>query len=149
MKTWSVNSKMPRTNAPRMRSLATPAPRLLLCLLGLTVTLAGTSGCAFSRGDLGVPLREADIATIRKGQTTQADAVRLLGAPDTVIQIGNREAFHYYHYTLKHATVLVFSRVNVAADELYVIFDQHGLVDDVLFSNRTDKLRFQFWPFGN
>jgi hypothetical protein len=149
MKMWSVNSKMPRTNAPRIRSLASSAPRLLVCLLGLTVTLAGTSGCAFSRGDLGVPFREADIATIRKGQTTQADVVRLLGAPDNVIQIGNREAFHYYHYALKHATFLVFSRVNIAAAELYVIFNQHGLVDDVLFSKRTDKLRFQFWPFGS
>jgi hypothetical protein len=74
--------------------------------------------------------------------------VRLLGAPDSVIQLGDREAFHYYHYTLKHATFLVFSRVNVAADELYVFFDRHGVVEQVVFSPRTNKLEFQFWPFG-
>jgi hypothetical protein len=57
--------------------------------------------------------------------------VRLLGAPDSVIQLGDREAFHYYHYTLKHATFLVFSRTNVAADELYVFFDRHGVVETI------------------
>ena len=56
--------------------------------------------------------------------------------------------FHYYHYTLKHATFLVFSRVNIASDELYVFFDRSGIVNQVLFGPRTDKLEFQFWPFG-
>ena len=124
------------------------AGRFSPCLLLLTLTLAGASGCAVSRGDLGVSFNGADISAIRTGVATQPEVVRLLGAPDNVIQIGDREVFHYYHYTLKHATFLVFSRVNVAADELYVFFDRRGMVDQVLFSPRTDKLEFQFWPFG-
>jgi hypothetical protein len=91
---------------------------------------------------------EADISAIRKGSAIQSEVVHLLGAPDNVIQLGDREAFHYYHYTLKHATFLVFSRVNVAAGELHVFFDRHGVVAQVLFSPRTNKLEFQFWPFG-
>ena len=128
------------------RSLA--RRRLLPCLLSLTLALAGASGCAVSRGDLGTSFNEADISAIRRGSATASDVVHLLGAPDNVIQLGDREAFHYYHYTLKHATFLVFSRVNVAADELYVFFDRRGVVEQVLFGPRTNKLEFQFWPFG-
>jgi hypothetical protein len=50
--------------------------------------------------------------------------------------------------TRKHATFLVFSRVNIASDELYVFFDSRGVVDQVLFSEPTKNLEFQFWPFG-
>ena len=91
----------------------------------------------------------ADISGIKQGISTQSDVVRLLGAPDNVIRLGDRDVFHYYHYTLKHATFLIFSRVNIAADELYVFFDRRGIVDQVLFGPRTDKLEFQFWPFGD
>jgi len=117
-------------------------------LLSVTLALVEASGCAVSRGDLGMAFDEKDISAIKKGSATQADVVRLLGAPDNVIQLGDRDVFHYYHYTLKHGTFLVFSRVNIAADELYVFFDRHGIVDQVLFGPRTDKLEFQFWPFG-
>jgi hypothetical protein len=121
-------------------------PRLYLSLsLGLAAAL---SGCAFSRGELGVPFDETGLAAIKKGQSTEDDVTRLLGAPDNIIELGKREAFHYYRYTMKHATLLVFSRVNIAADELYVFFSEKDVVEDVLFSKRTDQLKFQFWPFG-
>jgi hypothetical protein len=106
------------------------------------------SGCAVTRGDLGAPFNGADISAIKKGESTQSDVVRRLGAPDNVIQLGNREVFHYYHYALKHATFLVFSRVNIASDEVYVFFNPNRVVDQVLFSQPTNKLEFQFWPFG-
>jgi hypothetical protein len=125
------------------------ARRLSPYLLSMTLALVGASGCAVSRGDLGMSFNGADISAIRNGITTQTEVVRLLGAPDNVIQLGDREVFHYYHYTLKHATFLVFSRVNIASDELYVFFDRRGIVDQVLFGPRTDKLEFQFWPFGD
>jgi hypothetical protein len=114
----------------------------------MALAFAGASGCAVTRGDLGMPFNAADVAAIGKGRASQSDVVRLLGAPDDVVQLGDREAFHYYHYTLKHATFLVFSRINIASDELYVFFDQQGVVDQVLFSQPTNKLEFQFWPFG-
>lgn len=96
--------------------------RVVVCLLG-TALLVGASGCAFSRGDLGVPLAETDVSEIKKGQTTEAQVVALLGAPQSVQQIDDQEVFHYYHYALKHGTFLVFSRVNVASDDLYVFFN--------------------------
>jgi hypothetical protein len=65
------------------------------------------------------------------------------------VQLGDHVAFHHYHYTLKHATFLVFTRINVAADELYVFFDRQGVAYRVLLSQPTKKLEFQFWPFGS
>lgn len=123
-------------------------PRLPL-LLALAFVLLATGGCAFTRGDYGLPFQDSDIAAVKRGQSSEAEVVRALGAPDSIIRLnGGREAFQYYHFALKHATVLVFSRVNIGADELYVFFDAHGVVNQVLYGNRTDKLKFQFWPFG-
>ncbi len=132
------------------RAMAINASLRSLRILPLIVALAATQlgGCAFTRGDLGVPFKPADIAAIAPGQSNESDVARVLGAPDEIIRIGaERVVFHYYHYALKHATVLVFSRVNIGSDQLYVFFNEHGIVDRVLTSNHTDQLRFQFWPF--
>lgn len=42
----------------------------------------------------------------------------------------------------------VFSRVNVASDNLWVFLNEEGIVQDVVFGNRTNELAFQIWPFG-
>jgi hypothetical protein len=123
------------------------AARLMVALIA-AIAATQLGGCAFTRGDLGVPFKPADIAAIAPGQSNESDVARVLGAPDEIIRIGaERVVFHYYHYALKHATVLVFSRVNIGSDQLYVFFNEHGIVDRVLTSNHTDQLRFQFWPF--
>lgn len=122
--------------------------RILVGLVCVGLMVSGASGCAFSRGDLGEPLSDNDISTIKKGKTTESDVVALLGAPNGVEKVGNQEVFHYYRYTLKHGTVLVFSRVNIASDDLYVFFDSDDVVSQVLVSHHTDDLKFQFWPFG-
>jgi outer membrane protein assembly factor BamE (lipoprotein component of BamABCDE complex) len=117
---------------------------IALCLVSAFVL----AGCAFSRGELGTPIKAADVDQIRKGQTTEAQVVALLGAPDEIRPLGKREFFHYYRYVLKHATVVVFSRANIASDQLYVLFDERGVVDQVIAGDRSGQLKFQFWPFG-
>ena len=126
----------------RMKHLSTLAA---LWLLGASLL----AGCAFSRGDLGTAIPAEEIAQVQRGQMTEAQVVALLGPPDEIRPLGKREFFHYYHYVLKHATVLVFSRANIASDELYVLFNEHGAVDLVITGNRTDQLKFQYWPFGS
>jgi hypothetical protein len=123
--------------------------RVLACVVWTGLIAIAASGCAFSRGDLGVPLTNSDVSAIKKGQTTEAEVVALLGAPNSVQEINHKEVFHHYRYTLKHGTVLVFSRANIASDDLYVFFDQDDVVEQVLLSDRTAKLKFQFWPFGH
>jgi outer membrane protein assembly factor BamE (lipoprotein component of BamABCDE complex) len=125
----------------RIQHLSKPVAAWLLSVILL-------AGCAFSRGELGTAIKAEDIAQIQKGRTTEAQVVALLGAPDDIRQLGKREFFHYYRYVLKHATVFVFSRANIAGDEVYVLFDEHGVVDQVIAGSRSDQLKFQFWPFG-
>jgi outer membrane protein assembly factor BamE (lipoprotein component of BamABCDE complex) len=121
---------------------------VFVCLLWMGLAMVGASGCAFSRGDLGTQFKDNAVSSIKKGRTTAAQVVALLGAPDSIKEINHQEVFHYYRYTVKHATFLVFTRVNIASDDLYVFFDQEGVVDQVMFGNRTNKLKFQSWPFG-
>lgn len=130
----------------RGRAAATIAAAARAALVLLAASLGG---CAFTRGDLGLPFQPADLSAIKQGQSTVPEVVAALGAPNEIIRLNQgRQAFHYYHYAMKHETLLVFSRVNFASDQLYVFFDAQGVVERVLFSNRTDQLEFQFWPFG-
>ena len=131
------------------RSVQFRRPLLFGLTLGVLIAMLGVQGCAFSRGDLGTPLDASRVSDIKNGRTTEAQVIALLGAPDRIQEISKRQVFHYYRYAMKHGTVLVFSRVNIASDDLYVFFDQNGVVEQVVYGNRTNNLKFQFWPFGH
>jgi outer membrane protein assembly factor BamE (lipoprotein component of BamABCDE complex) len=106
-------------------------------------------GCAVSRGDLGDAIPAQTLAAVKPGETMMPQVIQILGAPESVQQLGDRTVFHYYHYALKHGTLLVFSRVNIASDDVFIFFDRDGIVQQILAGNRTDGLKFQFWPFGH
>ncbi len=116
------------------------------CVGLLGMALLG--GCAFARANVGDELRPEDVAQIRKGESTRAEVAVRLGAPDRIIEINGHEIFQYFRYDVKVGNLLVFSRLNVMSDDLYVRFNQAGIVDDVVFGKRTDQLQFQWWPFG-
>lgn len=118
---------------------------LLLCLHPL-------SGCSFSRGNVGDQFKDEAVAAIKKGVTTRAEVVSALGAPDRIVQVNSHDIFQYYRYDVKAGSLLLiivnFSRLNIKSDDLYVLFNKDGVVEDVVFGKRTDRLTFQFWPFG-
>ena len=120
-------------------------------LLILAMTLQ--NGCAFSRGTLGDEVKDEDVAALKKGETTRTQVVARLGAPDRIVQANGQDVFQYYRYDAKGGSLLLilvnFSRMNVKSDDLYVFFNQKGVVDDVVFGKRTKQLKFQFWPFGD
>ena len=109
-------------------------------------------GCAFSRGTLGDDIRSEAVAAIKKGTTTKAELLASLGAPDRLLQVNGRDVLQYYRYDAKVGSLLLivinFSRFSVKSDDLFVILDREGIVEDVIFSKRTDGLEFRFWPFG-
>jgi hypothetical protein len=117
-------------------------------LIFLVITVVLTTGCAFTRGNLGLAEKDQDISAIKKGITTRDEVLALLGAPNHILEINGQSIFHYYRYDLKHSTLLVFSRINIASDDLYVFITKEGTVDEVAFTRRSDQLKFQFWPFG-
>ena len=123
-------------------------------LAGVVIVLAlvMTQGCAFSRGTLGEDIRSESVAAIKKDTTTKAEVLSLLGAPDRLLQVNGRDLFQYYRYDAKVGSLLLilinFSRVSIKSDDLFVILDREGIVEDVILSNRTDGMEFRFWPFG-
>jgi hypothetical protein len=106
------------------------------------------SGCAFVRGEVGAPFSEDRIVELQKGKSTRQDVAQRFGAPDEIVQANGYEIFHYRRYDSKLGWLLFFSRVNVASDNLWVFLNEEGIVEDVVFGNRTDELAFQIWPFG-
>jgi outer membrane protein assembly factor BamE (lipoprotein component of BamABCDE complex) len=115
------------------------------------VCLALLSSCSFNRGTWGDELREEDVKMIMKGDT-RADVVKVLGAPDRIVEANGHEIFQYYRYdlrTMAFAPVIVFSRTYITSDDLYVFLNKEAVVDDVVFGKRTHRQEYQFWPFGD
>ncbi len=115
---------------------------LLICLI-----LIITSGCAFVRGEVGQPFSEERIQDLQKGQSTREEVAREFGAPDEIVEANGHEIFHYRRFDSKFGWLLFFSRLNVGSDNLWVFFDEKGIVEEVVFGNRTKDLEFQIWPF--
>lgn len=125
----------------------------LLNTLGVVILgVSLMSGCSFSRGTIGDEFKQEQVQAIKKGVSTRADVVSTLGAPDRILLANGQEIFQYYRYDLKASSLLLvlinFSRLNVKSDDLYVWFTRDGVVQDVVFGKRTERLKFQFWPFG-
>jgi outer membrane protein assembly factor BamE (lipoprotein component of BamABCDE complex) len=122
----------------------------LACLMLLCASLA--SGCSFNRGTIGDEFKQEDVAAIKKGVSTRTEVVSALGAPDRVVEANGHEILQYYRYDIKakglFLILLNFSRLNIKSDDLYVFLNKDGVVDEVVFGKRTDRLEFQFWPFG-
>ncbi|UVT22313.1 MAG: hypothetical protein H8K03_10665 [Nitrospira sp.] len=121
-------------------------------IFGLLVLVFLSQGCAFSRGTLGDDIKPDTIAAIHKGTTTKAEVFQLLGAPDRLLQLNGRDVFQYYRYDAKAGSLLLillnFTRLSIRSDDLFVILNRDGLVEDVIASRRTDGMEFRFWPFG-
>ena len=125
--------------------------RLVWCAL-LSVLFILLTDCAFNRGNIGEEFKSEHVESIKKGVTTRAEVVSLLGAPDRILQANSYDIFQYYRYDVKAGSLLLilvnFSRLNIKSDDLYVLFNRDGIVEDVVFGRRTGRLEFQFWPFG-
>ena len=121
-----------------------------LSLLFLLVVLI--QGCAFSRGTLGDEINADAIAALHKGETTKDEVIHLLGAPDRLVQLNGRDVFQYYRYDAKAGSLLLivlnFTRLSIKSDDLFVVLNQSGVVEDVISSKRTAGMKFRFWPFG-
>jgi hypothetical protein len=127
--------------------------RTLLHILIILTMFGTTVACSFSRGNIGDEFKAEDVAAVRKGTSTRTDVVSALGAPDRIVEANGQEIFQYYRYDIKVGSLLLlilnFSRLNIKSDDLYVFFNRDGIVQEVVFGRRTDRVRFQFWPFGD
>ena len=53
------------------------------------------------------------------------------------------------NYDMKSGTVLLLSRTNIKSDDVFVLFDKNGVVEDVVAGKKRPAIQFQFWPFGS
>ncbi|MDF0652670.1 MAG: hypothetical protein CV081_08330 [Nitrospira sp. LK265] len=122
-------------------------------LVDLLVIACLLQACAFSRGTLGDEIQSDVTTTIQKGTTTKEEVLHLLGAPDRLLALNGRDVFQYYRYDAKAGSLLLialnFTRLSIKSDDLFIILDRDGIVEDVISSNRTKDLKFRFWPFGD
>ncbi|MBI3602858.1 MAG: outer membrane protein assembly factor BamE [Nitrospirae bacterium] len=126
---------------------------LIVTVCMLCLCLSVLNGCSFNRGTVGDELKQENVDAIKKGVSTRTEVVTALGAPDRIIQANGHEIFQYYRYDIKakglFLLILNFSRINIKSDDLYIFLDKNGVVDEVVLGKRTDRLEFQFWPFGD
>ena len=106
-------------------------------------------GCAFFRGNYDDEFKQEDVELIKVGASTRQDVANLLGAPERVIEVHDKEIFHYYNYVVKSGTLIFFSRTNVVGNDLYVFFSSDGIVEQVLLGRQKPPPKLQFWPFGD
>jgi outer membrane protein assembly factor BamE (lipoprotein component of BamABCDE complex) len=127
--------------------------RIVLPLVFVAAGALLTQGCAFSRGTLGDDIKTEAVSLIKNGVTTKTEVLGLLGAPDRVLPLNGRDVYQYYRYDAKAGSLLLilvnFSRVSVKGDDLFIMIDQNGVVQEVISSKRTENLEFRFWPFGD
>lgn len=127
--------------------------RIVLLLVFVAALANLTQGCAFSRGTLGDDIKTEAVSLIKNGVTTKAEVLGLLGAPDRVLPLNGRDVYQYYRYDAKAGSLLLilvnFSRISVKGDDLFIMIDQNGVVQEVISSKRTQNLEFRFWPFGD
>lgn len=86
--------------------------------------------CAFARQEINDPVDAAAFAELQPGTSTAEDAVRLLGAPTDVVQLGRRSAYRWDAQTTKSAItfLLVFNMANqdTRQDRVWLFFDENG-----------------------
>jgi len=126
--------------------------KLLACII-IVPALVMLQGCVVTRGTVGEPFKEEAVSAIKKGKTTVAEVVSLIGAPDRIVRGNDREIFHYYYYDGKAPAMLLlllnFIRMDVKSDNLYVFFNRDGIAEEVVYGKRTDRTQFKLWPFGD
>jgi outer membrane protein assembly factor BamE (lipoprotein component of BamABCDE complex) len=137
---------MARSKAVRRKGGSMIVIRSLL-LAAAAATLI--QGCAFFRGNYDDDFKQEDVESIKVGTSTRQDVANILGAPERVIEVHDKEIFHYYNYTLKSGTILFFSRTNVVGNDLYVFFSPDGIVQQVVLGRQKPPPKLQFWPFGD
>lgn len=127
---------------------------LLLSLL----VVGGPVGCSFRRVVVNDPITPADIAFMVCDQTTRAEVVSRLGAPQEITAAFDRDIFRYRYSVQKTFRIsfgqltrgffpVTISRGGTGLDVFEVQFDANGRVQEFSFKLRAEEARFNPWPF--
>jgi hypothetical protein len=83
--------------------------------------------CFMSKGSLNEPLREHAVEGLVPGTTTASEVTARLGAPNEVVQLGQRTAYRYDFTNKKTAgftlIVVTFLNEDTRSDRIWFFFD--------------------------
>ncbi len=90
------------------------------------------TSCAFVRGSENEPIDPAAVRSLVPGQTTAREVTERLGAPSSIVELGNRSAYRYDHLVTKGAGLLailvIVANADSRADRLWVFFDENDVL---------------------
>lgn len=93
------------------------------------------SGCFLQRTQFQQPIDAERVAQLVPGQSTAAEVVELLGAPNEVVQLGRRSAYRYQHDQEKVAglflIIIAFNNRDTQVDRTWVFFDENDTLTHV------------------
>ncbi len=117
--------------------------RQILSLL-LLVPLLGS--CFVSRATVNEPLGSARLAKLEPGVTTAAEAVRWLGAPNEVVQLGRRSAYRFDAQANKRSglwlVVVALFNDDTREDRIWTFFDENDVLTHVAATLTFDDARY-------
>ena len=130
----------------------------------LFTTLAGSTlgGCNVARLTINTPLTPQHVAFITEGQTTLADVVKVLGAPDSMTEAEAGTTVIYRFLNAKYSRVnfgwlvkpwspvdpdLVMSRSGFGADAYELICDANWVIIHQAFVRHRPEPLFTPYPF--
>lgn len=93
------------------------------------------SSCLISRDVVNEPLKRERFTNLVPGTTTAREVVEHLGAPNEVVQLGNRTAYRYDFTITKRAvfSVIIVSFLNedTRSDRAWLFFDSKDVLTQV------------------
>jgi hypothetical protein len=134
----------------------------ILLVLGVTIISVTSLGCNVVRVSLNTALTPEDVAFIVPGQTTLADIVEKLGAPDSITDSDTGIVATYRFLDLKYSRVnfgwlakpwtpidpdLIFSRTGFGVDAFEVLCDEKWVVLHQGFQRHFIRPPFHPYPF--
>lgn len=136
--------------------------RRLCSLLFATALCATFIGCNVARITLNTPFTQEDVAFIEPGQTTLADVITKLGAPDSIADSDTGIVATYRFLDMKYSRVnfgwllkpwspvdidLVISRTGFGTDAFELLCDDSWVVTHQGFLRHRSGPRFNPYPF--
>lgn len=126
------------------------AAMLHLVLRPLVVLLLATllfPACFLGRNSVNRPLNAAKLSALTPGQSTQADVLAALGAPNEVVQLGLNAAWRYDHSVQKRTglALIVVGLYNsdIQQDRVWLFFDAAGTLQCAGSTIEADKAVYE------
>lgn len=120
-------------------------------LLSALLLVLVTPACFISRQDTNRSLDLEQVRTLVPGQTTAAEVVARLGAPNDVVQLGRRSAYLYAHTREKQAAlfllVIGLRGVDTQSDRTWVFFDENDVLSHVGSTFAADDAEYAIPPW--